>query len=379
MIQTRKRGNLYHVDCMVGDLRLRGTLGTQNRKEAVHVKSRLEAAVRGGASSPEWDGLRRILPSSTYKRFSTVSGVRSESTVSGLLSIFWTHVTQRVRLGKMSPATEKRYVGIVEQFAAMPDLPRTLSEITPEVIERWNTWRLGQILSRPNAKSGSALTLEVAVLHTLFQLAVERKLLTENPVRSEGRPGANPENGAEPFTAEELAKLRTHAGDDLLAFLVLRWTGLRGSDAVTLSWTECDLTAKQIDKVCQKNGKRVVISMHEELESVLYRASHSFAGTRPTVLGIPNRPALYTRMKALGKRAGVRNCRPHRFRDTYAVDMLVRGASIYDVAKLLGDSIRTVEQHYTPFVPALQDRVRKLMQESDGLEVVHIMDRPKID
>lgn len=45
MIQTRKRGNLYHVDCMVGDLRVRGTLGTQNRKEAVHVKSRLEAAV----------------------------------------------------------------------------------------------------------------------------------------------------------------------------------------------------------------------------------------------------------------------------------------------------------------------------------------------
>jgi hypothetical protein len=33
---------------------------------------------------------------------------------------------------------------------------------------------------------------------------------------------------------------------------------------------------------------------------------------------------------------------PHRFRDTFAVDMLARGATPYDVAKLLGDEIATV-------------------------------------
>jgi site-specific recombinase XerD len=46
------------------------------------------------------------------------------------------------------------------------------------------------------------------------------------------------------------------------------------------------------------------------------------------------------RMKALGRRAGVANVHPHRFRDTFAVDMLARGASPYDVAKLLGDTVR---------------------------------------
>jgi predicted transcriptional regulator len=37
---------------------------------------------------------------------------------------------------------------------------------------------------------------------------------------------------------------------------------------------------------------------------------------------------------------------PRRFRDTLAVDLLLRGASPYDAAKLLGDTIETVERHY---------------------------------
>ena len=47
------------------------------------------------------------------------------------------------------------------------------------------------------------------------------------------------------------------------------------------------------------------------------------------------RPRLYHRMIALGKRAGVPDAHPHRFRDTFAIDLLARGATPYDVAKLL--------------------------------------------
>ncbi|MGE0406544.1 MAG: hypothetical protein AB7O65_09605 [Candidatus Korobacteraceae bacterium] len=65
-------------------------------------------------------------------------------------------------------------------------------------------------------------------------------------------------------------------------------------------------------------------------------------------------------------RSYIRNLHPHRFRDTFAVDMLARGASIYDVAKLLGDTIETVEQHYAEFVNVLQERVRQLMEIRDG-------------
>ena len=79
-------------------------------------------------------------------------------------------------------------------------------------------------------------------------------------------------------------------------------------------------------------------------------------GTRLT------RPRLYHRMLARGKRAGVADAHPHRFRDTLAVDMLSRGASPYDVAKMLGDTIETVEKHYTPFVKELRERVRGILK-----------------
>ena len=80
------------------------------------------------------------------------------------------------------------------------------------------------------------------------------------------------------------------------------------------------------------------------------------------------RPRLYQRMVALGLRASVPNVHPHRFRDTFAVDWLLRGASPYDVAKMLGNTIETVEKHYTPFVRELRGRVRRILETGTGLE-----------
>lgn len=68
------------------------------------------------------------------------------------------------------------------------------------------------------------------------------------------------------------------------------------------------------------------------------------------------------------KRAGVPNSHPHRLRDALAVDMLVRGASPHDVAKMLGDTIETIERHYTPFVKVLRDRVRSILETGYGIE-----------
>jgi len=80
------------------------------------------------------------------------------------------------------------------------------------------------------------------------------------------------------------------------------------------------------------------------------------------------RPRLYQRMLALGKGSGVLDAHPHRFRDTLAVDMPMRGASPCDVAKVLGDKIETVEKHYTPFVKELRERVRSILENGIGLE-----------
>jgi integrase len=199
--------------------------------------------------------------------------------------------------------------------------------------------------------------------------------LVKNPVRLEGRPGDNPEAGAQPFSGEDLKKLADAAGSDRLAFLLLRHTGMRGSDIVALQWHEIDWTSAEICRVTQKRKKRVIVPIHTEL---LFDLELEYEKRKPVqedrVLLNPlngrhlTRPRLYSRMLALGRRAGVLDSHPHRFRDTLAVDLLLKGASPYDVAKLLGDTVETIERHYAPYTKELRERARRIMESDEGLE-----------
>jgi integrase len=172
-----------------------------------------------------------------------------------------------------------------------------------------------------------------------------------------------------------LSLLRKHAEPDLVAFLLLRWTGLRGSDAVKLIWGEVHLSSKEIERVTQKRRKKVILPIHSELLFAL-ELERDQRHPEPTdrvllnpATGKPmTRPRLYERIQSMGRRAGVPTARPHRFRDTLAVDMLTRGANPYDVAKMLGDTIETVEKYYMPFVKELRERVRNILETGVGLE-----------
>ena len=172
-----------------------------------------------------------------------------------------------------------------------------------------------------------------------------------------------------------MGRLREAADEDLLIFLLLRWTGLRGSDAVTLRWKEIDWRDKGINRLTQKRLKRVWVPLHPELLFVLdvERQQHQpesddYVLLSPATRKPLTRPRLYERMRALGRQAGVENVHPHRFRDTFAVDMLLKGLSPYDVAKILGDTIHTIETHYAPFVRELRERARRFIESAEGLE-----------
>jgi integrase/recombinase XerD len=208
----------------------------------------------------------------------------------------------------------------------------------------------------------------------VFSVGVEYEILEKNPVRMERRPGDSPERGAQPFSASQLEKLKQAAGSDLFIFLLLRWTGMRGSDIVGLTWADVHFDRREIERITQKRRKPVIIPIYSELlfalEVEFERRSpqpkdHVLPETRER--GRMTRPRLYQRCKAMGRRAGIEDAHPHRFRDTFAVDMLARGATPYDVAKLLGDEIATVEKHYAPFVRELRERVRSLMETGQGI------------
>ena len=378
MIVLRKRDKYFHVDYATGPHRLRGSLGTANRDAALKMKNRLENALADGPQSGLWQEMQRALPAKTFLAFAGYSGVRCRNspTWEDLQEMFRAWMDQRRQLGKLAKTTVVRYEQTLRRFTEYANVRKmdTLAEITRSEVDAWKTYRLKEIRKRKESRGGGGLVLDVAILHRAFAIAVEHEMIPKNPVRMEGKPGENPEGGAEPFTAEELKKLREHAGPDYLNFVVLRWTGLRGSDAVDLRWREVDFARNEIERLTQKRKKVVIVPMHEELRAAL-RAEYDkrTPGPEDTVLLPPKmtRPALYDRIVVLGKRAGVAHSTPHRFRDTLAVDMLLRGAGLLDCARILGDTADTVSRHYAPFVPALRDRVKGFLdKDSEGLEAV---------
>ena len=48
--------------------------------------------------------------------------------------------------------------------------------------------------------------------------------------------------------------------------------------------------------------------------------------------------------------------------------MLARGVNVFPVAKMLADTVETVETHYAQFVPAARDAVQVKMEAGVGIE-----------
>jgi integrase len=198
-------------------------------------------------------------------------------------------------------------------------------------------------------------------------------------LRKESKPGKNPKFGARPFTGEELKKLREAAGEDLFTFLLLRWTGLRGSDAINLRWENIHFDRGvngEIEVLTQKRSKVAIVPLSTELREALEglhrerKPHHEDKVLHNPEKGAPfvSRFRLTARCKALGVRAGVRRATPHCFRDTFACDMLAKGNDVYMVAKMLADTVETVEKSYAEFVPAARDAVQVKMDKGIGIE-----------
>jgi integrase len=74
---------------------------------------------------------------------------------------------------------------------------------------------------------------------------------------------------------------------------------------------------------------------------------------------------VYERMKTLGARCGVGDCRPHRLRDTFAVRKLLAGFQLEDVSCLLAhSSIKVTETYYAKWVASRKLRLERLLAES---------------
>jgi len=139
--------------------------------------------------------------------------------------------------------------------------------------------------------------------------------------------------------------------------LLLRYTGLRISDAVGCSVER--LKDGKIWLYTQKTGQHVYCPLPEfvakELENVprLIEQRWFWAGEGTIET---SRKKWSESLSTLFKDANVKDGHAHRFRDIFAVELLLNGTPMENVQAFLGHaSVRVTERHYKPWVRARQE------------------------
>jgi integrase len=76
-------------------------------------------------------------------------------------------------------------------------------------------------------------------------------------------------------------------------------------------------------------------------------------------------------LRTLFRLAGVPDGHAHRFRDTFAVELLLAGVPLERVSVLLGhQSVKVTEKHYTPWVKARQEQLESDVRRTWNTDLV---------
>ncbi len=217
-------------------------------------------------------------------------------------------------------------------------------------------------------------------LRGFFRFCVESGWIEKNPFSCLKSPLVK-QTPTMPFSDEEMAAMLSacelfpnkgvygfDTGKRLRAFiLLLRYSGLRRTDAVSLS--EERVKDGKVFIYTQKTGTPVWVPIPtfvvEAMEEVRRGRYYFWTGNG----GLKAATSSWDRaVRKLMKLAGV-NGHIHQLRDTFAVSLLLKGTPIEDVAILLGHSDPKVTwKHYAPFVKARQERLEERVRQTWGEE-----------
>jgi integrase/recombinase XerD len=273
--------------------------------------------------------------------------------------------TADVRDRHLSAASAYKYKLMLDGLKAFAEREGigTLAGLTPDVLARFRSeWK------------GSPLTLSKKLerLKTFFRFCREFGLMAENPAKPLKPPKVR-QSPTLPFSQQQLSNIlgavaaygqRAAHNAKLNALriralvLVMRYGGLRIGDAVSL--TPDRIVDGKLALYTQKTGTHVRVPLPEFVTAALESTPPTsgpylfWTGTGSLTTAIK---MWENRLKRIFNHAGLPEAHSHQFRDTFAVELLLAGVSIEEVAALLGHSnIRVTQKHYAPWIQARQDR-----------------------
>jgi integrase len=148
--------------------------------------------------------------------------------------------------------------------------------------------------------------------------------------------------------------------------LLLRYSGMRIGDSATCPIDR--LSGDRLFLYTQKTGVPVNVKLPafvvEALNTMPKVSSLYFfwsgEGKKETAAGNWRRS-----LRKLFTLAEIKNGHPHRFRDTFAVELLLAGVPLERVSVLLGHtSIKVTEKHYAPWIRARQEQLEADLERS---------------
>jgi integrase len=247
----------------------------------------------------------------------------------------------------------------------------------------------------PDSNISAAKKLERLV--AFFSFAQESGWLADNPAKKVKKPKIDTPPTL-PFERDEMGRIlaaterypdnygRTGGADArrLHALtLLMRYSGLSIRDAVTLPKERL-----KEDRLFLRRHKTGVPVMCK-LPPFAVEALHNCPGSTPAYFfwtGTSNPKSVVGNwqrsFRKLFTLVGIKGGHPHRFRDTFAVELLLAGTPIDRVSVLLGHtSVRTTEKHYAPWVRARQEQLEADIERSwnnDPFLISKVTNNPKV-
>lgn len=238
----------------------------------------------------------------------------------------------------LAGATMRKYRTLCKQIREFASIRCIyLNEFTTELAREFrSSWRDG-----PRA-SGKKLER----FRAFFGFARENGWIEESPAKHLRAPIAK-DKPTVPFSREEMTRILEHAGDSLLFILTMRYTGMRISDTAMLQASA--LNGSKVFLYTHKTSVPVYVPIpdHVAHELTSIRPIGGYLFLRGESTRLETCTDLWRRQLArVFKNASITNGHPHRFRDTFAVELLLAGVPIEHVSVLLGHaSIEITEKH----------------------------------
>lgn len=212
-----------------------------------------------------------------------------------------------------------------------------LRDITSQGIRRFKFERL----SAGNSKI--SVNRYRALLHKMFNVAIEEGYIEENPVTKVNRYSELENIRNRVLTEDEEQRLIAESSSRLESILkVALNTGMRLGEILKLMWKNVDLEKREIRVVEAKSGRSRKMPINSTLHGELIELK-SQDGTDNRVFPFKSIRTAFTNAC---ERAGIKDFTFHDLRRTFGTRLLERGVDIVTISRLYGHSSVLVTQRY---------------------------------